>query len=121
MNAETLIKRHAYPFFFAPYDVARQMRTVSDQSEMLRDSDGTAYFQGSAAGRDIADRASDCAAVELDRSGFQDAVPRGSPVLHEIGIPQKPKESIARSISGPPIHVMFCFQTTPLLTSNSSA
>jgi hypothetical protein len=51
-------------------------------------------YRGSGCGK-VANQAIDCAAAERNRSGFQDAMARGSPAFdHEINVRKITKESI---------------------------
>jgi hypothetical protein len=74
-----------------------QVRTICDQHEMLRDSDRTGYIQSGTAGRQIADRAIDRAAIELNRSALQDAMAwERALVVHDGVIRQNLRESTKR-------------------------
>ena len=77
--------------------MAGQVRTIRDQHEMLRDSDRTGYIQSGTAGRQIADRAIDRAAIELNRSALQDAMAwERALVVHDGVISQNLRESTKR-------------------------
>jgi hypothetical protein len=77
--------------------MAGQVRTICDQHEMLRDSDRTGHIQSGTAGRQIADRAIDRAAIELNRSALQDAMAwERALVVHDAVIRQNLGESTKR-------------------------
>ena len=65
-----------------------------NQAEVLGDTSGGCYVEHSPRIRHIANHAGDRAAVELNRSGFQDAMPWKNSLLdHEVGTLQEFKES----------------------------
>jgi hypothetical protein len=77
--------------------MAGQVRTICDQHEMLRDSDRTGYIQSGTASRQIADRAIDRAAIELNRSALQDAMAcERALVVHDAVIRQNLRVSTKR-------------------------
>jgi hypothetical protein len=76
-----LIEGHADPLFLAPDHAAGQMISIRHQGELRGDSERAADIQGRAGGGDIAYRAIDRAAAELDRSGLQHTMSGCNPVL----------------------------------------
>src|SRR4029077_11184518 len=78
------------PLFLAPDNTAGHVRAIGDERELRGDSERARDIEGCAGGGEIADRAVDCTAAELDRSGLQDPMPGGYPVLiHWIGLLQE--------------------------------
>jgi hypothetical protein len=83
MNCEDTLSRslsnelNADPAFLTPEHAAGEMRSVSRncQAERCRDADRGRDVERRAVRGDVADDAVDCAATELDRSAFQNAVP----------------------------------------------
>jgi hypothetical protein len=76
-----LIEGDADPLFLPPDDATGQVIAVRHQRELRGDPDRACDLKGGTRGGDIADRATDCAAAELDRTGLQDPLPGRNPVL----------------------------------------
>jgi len=73
---QTSIKGHADALFLAPHEVTRPAQPIAGdaQGKPVGKPQGAVDFERRARLGDVADRARDRVAAELDRSGFQDAV-----------------------------------------------
>jgi hypothetical protein len=91
-----LIEGDTDPLFLAPDDTTGQMIALRHQGELSRDSKRADDIEGRSGGGDIAHRAIDRAATELDLSGFQNPLPVRNPVLifHRTVMLQKTTESV---------------------------
>jgi hypothetical protein len=85
----TSIEGHADPLFLAPGDMTGQVQPggLEHQREILGDAYGATYLERRSDIRHVANHAIDRAAVELDRSGPQDAVAWEGPLfVHGDGL-----------------------------------
>ncbi len=96
MMALRLFEHDADALLFAPDDAAGQMTAVGHEREVRRDSDRARDVERGTGGGDVANRAIDRAAAELDGPAFQDPLSVCNPVfVHRIVLLQVPADSTA--------------------------
>src|SRR5262249_36577318 len=87
------VELHADALFLAPDHPAGQLRSIGleEQGEIFRDADRARDLEGGAGFGEIADRAVDRAAAELDRSALQHAMSGSVPpiLIHAANLQPK--------------------------------
>jgi hypothetical protein len=80
-NRRVLTEPHTDPLFLAPDYGAGQMRSIglNDEREAFGDADGARDIECGTGIGEVANRAVDRAAAELDRSGLEHTMPRSVP------------------------------------------